>query len=153
VLKAVFKISFLKYKTLISLIALKILFSFQNLELINVALIEFFLSKLFCIKTKYWRDVNTGRFIIFKTLFYHRAKPGNISSIMLWSKIDHNEIIHFLINFYILFNNCQHHEVLNSIFSMRSHANTFHNSLVAFEIRALHYCNPNFIITRLYFIY
>ena len=78
---------------------------------------------------------------------------------MLCSKIDHNEIIHFLINFYILFNNfnlfhiCQHHEVLNSIFSMHSHANTFHNSLVAFEIRALHYCNPNFIITRLYFIY
>jgi len=65
----------------------------------------------------------------------------------------------FLINFYIFFNNfnlfhiCQHHEVLISFFLMRSNANTFHNSLVAFEIRALHYCNPNFIITRLYFIY
>ena len=49
-LKAVFKISFLKYKKLISFIALKIVFSFQNLELINVALIEFFYSNYFVLK-------------------------------------------------------------------------------------------------------
>ena len=49
-LKAVFKISFLKYKTLISFIALKIVFSFQKLELINVALIEFFYRNYIVLK-------------------------------------------------------------------------------------------------------